>query len=65
MDEVLLGLLWVAAYHGLRAKWPQIARDISDLEAYQPRVAIYNHQWTLVHDLTSALGNPPAPGGPR
>lgn len=59
MGEVLLQLLWVAAHHGLRKLGAlQRQRSMTDIEHHV-------RCWRDVHDITAALGNPPAPGGPR
>jgi hypothetical protein len=45
---MILQLIWVAAHHGLRRQRLD-ARRAAEL-------------WGYVHDLTAALGHPPAPG---
>lgn len=55
MGDVLLQILWVAAHHGLR--WHGARNSIP--------AEVRRACWRDVHDLTAALGNPPAPGGPR
>lgn len=52
-------LLWVAAHHGLRRLGA--ARDPHDAAPY-PLTAWHVRLWGYVHDLTAALGCPPAPG---
>lgn len=59
MAEVLLGLIWVAAHHGLRKLGAsQRRRNMEEIERHVKC-------WHDVHRITTALGNPPAPGGPR
>jgi hypothetical protein len=65
MTDLALQFLWVAAHHGLRRRTEMVlGSGVGDL-GNQPRRAILERQWSLVHDVTSALGNPPAPRGPR
>ena len=59
MSPLLAQLLWVAAHHGLRQR--SIARDPLDAAPY-PLAAWVSALWGHVHDLTAALGHPPAPG---
>lgn len=54
VDDLVLQLVWVAAHHGLR-RWEQRGM-------LRPQI---NSCWEYVHEVTVALGNPPAPGGPR
>ena len=54
VTDLALQFLWVAAHHGLR-RWEQRGM-------LRPQVI---GCWEYVHDITDALGNPPAPGGPR
>ncbi len=47
--DCIVMAVWVAAHHGLRRLgYPQVGT---------------RHLWPLVFEMTSALGNPPAPGG--
>lgn len=74
MGDVLLQVLWVAAHHGLRARWPALCGDrdsrqfIDDQRTdpdWRARVQEHGQCWRWTRAITSALGNPPAPGGPR
>lgn len=65
MGDVLLQLVWVAAHHGLRGRTEMVLGSSHGGDVCQPRRAILERQWSLTHDVTTALGNPPAPGGPR
>lgn len=59
MGDVLLQILWVAAHHGLRKLGAsQRQRSMDDIERHV-------RCWHDLHNVTTALGNPPAPGGPR
>lgn len=62
--DLALQLLWVAAHHGLRTAWTLLEKIFpggipSEIQLQQ--VA----RWHDVHRIASALGNPPAPVGPR
>lgn len=66
MGDLLLQLVWVAAHHGLRRANGHITRALRSGDAAPfPWHTIRTRQWGAVHDVTAALGNPPAPGGPR
>lgn len=54
-SDIALQLLWVAAHHGLRQHGAR---------GTMPRPTQIDC-WGDVHRITTALGNPPAPGGPR
>lgn len=55
MTDLALQLLWVAAHHGLRRHGAANTMSVADR----------CECWRAVHQITSALGNPPAPRGPR
>lgn len=63
MTDIVLQFVWVAAHHGLRHRTEIVMASSHGDDAFQPRKAILECQWGLVYDVTSALGNPPAPGG--
>lgn len=71
MGDVLLQIVWVAAHHGLRQQSIEFQRETpalrEQLTASRMRDRRYDLavRWRMVHDITTALGNPPAPGGPR
>lgn len=64
--DLALQILWVAAHHGLRARLACYDRSLRRGSAlWEFGRAELNTLWPLVHEVTAALGNPPAPGGPR
>lgn len=58
LELVFLRLTWVAAYHGLRSHGAAMRR------LYGDGAVVWRHDlaWNHVHDITRALGYPPAPG---
>lgn len=74
MSDVVLQLIWVAAHHGLRVQWPALCGDRDSRQfmddqltdpAWRARVKEHGQRWRWTREITAALGNPPAPGGPR
>lgn len=66
MSDVLLQVLWVSAHHGLRERSACYDRRLRRGSAlWEAGRAELNALWPLVNEITAALGNPPAPGGPR
>lgn len=64
MSEVVLQIVWVAAHHGLRTAWVMLEEIFPG--GIPPELQLEQvARWHEVHRITSALGNPPAPGGPR
>jgi len=55
VTDIALQWLWVAAHHGLRKHGAANSMPVDQ------RCAC----WSDLHRITSALGNPPAPKGPR
>lgn len=52
MGDILLQIIWVAAHHELRRRSVRDRKNLYD-----------QRYWRHVHDITTVLGNPPAPGG--
>lgn len=63
--------LWVAAHHGLRRQSIEFQHGTPALREQHSASWMRDRRydlacrWRMVHDITTALGNPPAPGGPR